>query len=652
MIAARRATALAIVAIVAGLGVLGSPLPAVAAEYTMVSAARYVVDPDERQIAVEVAITFENTTPDPSGQFSVFEVVDLAIQEGAAEVAARDEDGALQVSTDAADGFLSVSVEPRSDVRFGDVAEFTLSYLLADGASPAIRVRPSVVTFPTWSFGTAGEVTVSLPSDVEVRVDGSALAPRRDAGELLLESGEIADPSAWLAVVTASQPAETISLDAGVPLASATVDLRVRAWADDREWGERTLSLLREALPLLEEAIGLDYPRAGPLVVVESLPVAADGGPDEPALGSGEIAVAYDEPPFTVLHQVAHVWISSQLAADLWIREGFASSAAAAVAGQLDVEPPFEPDERAEQLRQAAFPLVSWGVGDSSTEQHAWAQAAAWDVAERLTAAVGADVLRQAWRRMSDGINPYDPLGTEPLLATGVPAPPADSRRLLDQLEAVSGADLGAIFGEAVFDADAAAELPARAEARAAYAHLLEAAGEWGVPDPIRNHMAGWRFGQAQSAMAEARDWLGDRDLLLASIEEAGLTVPQRLRDRYETDGGGPEAREELEAEAAVVTAYRSVLDQQAGEPSFFERVGRLGAGDPAELLADAGTRFSQGDLRAAAGSIEAARAVLASSEVDGIVRLASAVAVLIVVGVLAASAIRRRRASRYTAAP
>ena len=59
------------------------PEPTRAAEYTLASDARYTVHPEAGEITVSVDLQFENTTPDPPGQFSVFDVVDLALQEGA-----------------------------------------------------------------------------------------------------------------------------------------------------------------------------------------------------------------------------------------------------------------------------------------------------------------------------------------------------------------------------------------------------------------------------------------------------------------------------------------------------------------------------------------------------------------------------------------
>ena len=650
---ARRPGLAVILAAVSLFGGLVSGVPiALGAEYAMVTTARYAVDTDAGEIAVEVGVTFENTTPNPSGQFSVFETVELAVQEGAEQVTANDGEGELEVAVTDGDGFEAVAITPREEVRFNEVAEFTVHYVLPDGTNPNVRVRPSLTTFPAWGFGTSGQVAIVLPPDVEVRVDGSELTPIPETSRLLLRSGEIADPTAWLAVVTISQPTNTTTLDAAVPLASATVDLRVRAWSDDAAWAERTLSLVREALPILEAQMGLGFPRVGALVIAESLPGVADGGIGETPGASGEVAVAYDAPPFTILHQVAHVWLDDRLVDERWIAEGFASSVAAAAASELAVDLPFDAAQRMADLEEAAFPLVSWGVGEASAEQEAWAYAASWELATQLTERVGADAVRQAWRRIADGVSPYAPVGDGPATVRGVGAPAADSRRLLDQLEAVNDVELADLFAARVFADDAAAELQARAEARAAFGQLLDAAADWGAPEPIRNHMAGWRFGEAAAAIGETIDWLADRDTLLAAVEDAGLALPQRLRDRYQTDGGGPEAREELEAEAAVVVAYASVLREREAEPSFFERVGRLGSRDPSLLLADARTQFSQGDLAGAAASVEAARATLSSAEADGIVRLASAAAVLLLVVAVAITLIRRRRGSGYTAAP
>jgi hypothetical protein len=636
----------------AGLGLPGGPHLARAAEYTLATVASYDVQPEKKRIAVAVDVTFTNTTPNPAGQFSVFEVVDLAIHNGATNVAARDSRGAMRVTVATRNGVNVASVRPRAPVRYKQKVTFRLTYILPDGAGPDVRVRPSAVVFPAWSFGTSGKVTISLPVDYEVKVDGDELTAVEDGATRRLESGAVADPTSWLARVIAVRPASYTTLNAGVVLSSGTVDLQVRAWNDDPAWGEETLALLSEALPLLEEEIGLDYPRVGPLAVVEVVP-DVPGAISEPALGEGEIAVAFNQPDFTTLHQVAHVWISEQLAGDRWIREGFASQAAAAVAPQLKVALPYDPDTRLRELPDGvAFPLFSWGAGEATAQQDAFGYAASWALAERLAAAVGPDGLRLAWRRIAAGVGAYEPVGDEVPDPSGQPVTPVDTRRLLDQLEAVSGVELGQEFASHVFDEAAAAELPLRAAAREALDQLLVAASDWGAPDPVIADLSAWRFDVAQVAMAQARTWLDGRDELLAAIERAGLTTPDRLRDRYRTSGGGADAQDELDAEVAVVAGYADVRAMLSRTPSVVERVGLLGGEAPSSHLAAAATLFAEGDLRGAAEEVDAARARLAGAAADGLVRVISTAAVLAVLLGLAIVVARRRRPRGYTARP
>lgn len=654
-----RGVALAVlfgILMVAGGLLPGRPDGVRAAEYTMATAATYDVAPDDRQVSVSVKVTFENTTPDPAGQFSLFEVVDLALQEGASAITAGDADGSLTVDTAQKDGFVVATVHPRQGVRYEEQAVFTLEYELDDGAAPNLRIRPSIVAFPVWSFGTSGSVRVTLPDRYEVSVDGNELSAERADGMVTLTSGEIEDPTAWLARLQAIGPSSYQTRTRAVPLTGATVDLQVRAWTDDGAWAEATLNLVASALPLLEERIGLPYPAVGPLEVVES--VATSGERDDEPLGTGtQLEAGYDQPSFVMVHQLAHIWYSGQLAADRWIREGFASLAAAEVAGTLDVEASYDPAARREQLADAAFPLISWGAGDSSEAQDAWAYASAWDVAARVAAEVGSDSLQRAWQRIAADIGPYEPVADDaPALNNAtVPVVAADSRRLLDQLEAVSGADVAAIFAASVFDPDSSALLPERAAARQDFDALVGAADGWGAPDPVTLDMAAWRFDSATERIDEARDWLDDRDALMADAESVGLIVPQRLRDRYQTFGGSADARDELEAERAVVDAYVVALERSNQEPNVVEQLGLLGGPQPADLLADASQLFSEGELRGAAEASAAAQLRLDHALTDGIVRLLAILLVVVVVGLVAYRLARRGRGGSgtdYTAAP
>jgi hypothetical protein len=197
--------------------------------------------------------------------------------------------------------------------------------------------------------------------------------------------------------------------------------------------------------------------------------------------------------------------------------------------------------------------------------------------------------------------------------------------------------------------------LPARAAARAALGDLLERSVDWGTPDPVRLALAGWRFGDAEAAIAEAMDWLTERDALLNDMQAAGLAMPDRLRNEYQTGGGSQAAWDELDAEAAVVATYSQAQQLLDASRSPVQQVGLLGGSQPDALLAEARVLFSGGDLVGAAEASTEARDRLQHAWQDGLVRLVSAVVVAGLLLLMAISLVRRRRHARssgYTARP
>lgn len=619
--------------------------PVRAAEYTMETRAAYVVRPDDGVIDVTVAITFTNTTPDPEGQFSVFDEVKIAIHDEATAVAGEDDEGELDVAVAVENEVNVATVALREDLRYEESTELTVTWTLADSEDPQLRVRPSVVVFPAWGFGTVSEVRVEIPAGYEVRVDGDLLEADGDA----LSSGPIEDPSRWLALVTALRPVDYVHIDANVPLGGGTADLRVRAFADDEAWGQRISALLVEALPLIEEEVGLPYPRIGQLIITETVATGGSGF-GEQLNGGTEIAVAFDQPPFTAVHQVTHVWISPALVESRWLREGLASAVAARVSEALEVELPFDPSERAAELAEGAFPLDAW-TADGGIEGEAYGYAASWAFVEQLEALVGGEAIRTVLARVAGGIGPYQSADVEPdPLPDGVAAPASSltTRSFLDQLETVSGQSVSDAFAERVLTEGDIALLPERAEARAAFDDLVEAGGSWQAPDPVSGAMTAWQFADARTQMEDAAAWLERRDELLAAMQTVRLSAPDRLRQAYRTYGGGPEAVDELEAERAVVEAYTATAAVVTGERAFLERVGLIGGPDPETQLSLANGRFADGDLRGALEAVTEAQRIVASAETGGIVRIASAILVIFLVLALAVLLVRRR--TSYTA--
>ena len=644
----RVAHAGAALALLASILILPRPALAAGAEYRMQTQATYLVQPEKRAVAVSVKVTFTNTTPDPAGKFSVFETVPLALQDGAASPAARDAKGGLKVvlARNNANDVSVATVSLRVPLRYNKSTTFTLTYALPDGGVPSLRVRASAIVFPAWSFGTAGQVRIDLPSAYDVAAAGDRLTASHNGDTTVLQSGAITDPASWLATLTATRPSAFVTVSRSVPMRSGSVDLQVRTWQDDPDWGARTLDLVAKALPRLEAATGVAYAGAGPVVVSESAAVAPAGIGEPAGTTDQGIGVIFDEPAFTTLHQIAHVWITPQFAVDRWIREGLASHYAERIAGELKVKLPYDPAAQRTKLKADAFALSGWQAGETPPRER-FGYAASWALVNQVAKSVGANAVSKVLQRTAAGVDAYQPV------AGGAPAGrprgaivPLDSRRFFDQLEAVSGKPPGELSAASVLAATDLALLPKRTAARARFGQLVVAAGDWGTPAPIRQRLGTWDFDAAMPMIAEASAWLRERDALVARVEAAGLTAPRRLEDRYVESGGAAASKAELDAEGAVATAYTAGLERANRGRSLIERIGLAAGPDPAARLAAANALFAAGDLTGAADAIAEAQRSLDGASTAGWLRVASALIALVgVVALLIVLASRGRRA-------
>ncbi|HYM84376.1 MAG TPA: hypothetical protein VEY67_09525 [Candidatus Dormibacteraeota bacterium] len=665
----RRRAALAIVrplvvaiALVSGLsaGLASAPAEVAAAtpDLTLVTNATYVADPSQARIAVGVDIVAADHKPDTRSFRYYFDGAYLAVLPNTSGF-----------SLTASGAKPSVSVAKRTPeytllhlvfgtrVYYGDSLRLHLAFEMSDrGGSPTrdVRVGQALVQFPVWAFASdatpGSSVTVSIPAGYTIALSAGQLDGPTSAadGSQVLTSGALADPLSFFAYVTADRPGAYATSAFTTSVEGADARIEVDAWPDDAAWGTKVADLFRRGLPALGSSVGLPYPRTDPLVVRESVSRTLGGyaGIFDPA--SGRIDVDYAASPFVILHEASHVWFNGSLLADRWANEAFATYYGGLAAHALGVEG--GPDVLTPDLLKSRIPLNAWGaVGQEPPATEDFAYAATAQLGALIATRAGADGMRRVWAAADARESAYQPAAGPVERSDSV----ADWRALLDLLEERTGQRFDDLWSAWVVRPSDAPLLAQRATARIAYAALLQRAGDWRLPAPVRKAMDAWRFDTAEGLISQAGQVLDAAAEVRAAASAAGLTPPATLRSAFEGDAGFPAAKAEADAELRTIAVFRTAVAARppAGDPIV--ELGLVGS-DPEGESAAARTAFASGDLPTAANDMLAAQAAWLGARdagtrralaIGGIVGLVLAMLLLAIVGMR--SRARRRRLSQ-----
>jgi hypothetical protein len=618
----------------------------------------YEVRPRDELVRVLVNATATDLKPDPpNGRFYYTSGV-MVLLGGAAHFRATAAGKAASVTVrEATKLHTVVEVAFNRSIFYGESTNFSLAFDLPTGAANSqVRVGRSVAAFPVWAMGTpdtpGGSVTISLPPDYALQVDGEALPPReerRDGGSLYRWTS-IPDPVAFALFATADLA--TLGEDSYRDFISTArvgqvrVRITVKAWNDDPAWGRRTSEALTEALPLLGRLIGVEYLGTPRLVARETVPRTIGGyaGTFDTSLPNDEISIAFDADEAVTLHEAAHAWFNRALAQERWFLEGFAEYYGSLAARRLGVEPNrFRVTPR---LRQAAFPLAEWsGLGVEDLRTELFAYAASLETASAIVERAGRSGVTVVFVAMREDEAAYQPkhLTGEPETIAGHPE---DWGYLLDLLEERTGKRYGAIMRRWVVPERDRDLLGQREAARRAYAELLDETGAWEVPETTRAFINRWAFDRVTDEVEEAEEILARRDDLAEASEPLGLALPaDALQSSFE-DGNFRRAMAQAEEVDEALAAYAGARAADDGE-DLFESLGLVGA-DPDAQLQAAAAAFEGGEFDDAATAADAARTTWNGARETGMIRagVAAGGAVVVLGGMGLGLGLRRRRRS------
>ena len=611
---------------------------AAAPDLTIVSDARYEVQPEQRRIRVTLDLVLANHLEDTVTRRYYFDRAFLAVLPNTSNFAFSWEGtGApeVHISEKTAD-YTLLRLDLGQRLFAGKSTTYQLRFDLVDpGGEPTrdVRVGDTLVSFPVWAFATdetpGGSVQVVFPSGFQVEVEaGEIPEPTTDAdGQVIFQTAELDQPLDFFAYMVADRPG-AYSERTVTTLIDVPVQLRIRGWPDDPAWSERVGDLVSRALPVLSSRIGLGWPREGGLVVQEAASRSTGGyaGLFDPS--EGLIEVAYYADDFVVLHEAAHAWFNGGLLADRWANEAFASYYGLRVAELLGV--PAEGDELTPELRDSGLPLNEWGpIGRESTDTEDFAYAASLFLAEQIAERAGEDVLQDVWADAAGGVGAYQPPAPEAALEPESVDGPPDWRGLLDLLEKHDSDSYDDLWRRWVARDSDIAPLDERLAARERYDQVVEVAGDWQLPKLVRDAMRSWRFTTATDLLDRATAVLGQRAEIESAAASSGLTPPPNLEEAFSLADGFDTAALEATAELETIARYDAATATRPAEPNPLQVLGMWEATPEADL-ARSRDLFAAGDLASSNDAAEAAAIVWVSAEDVGRGRLVSIVALML----------------------
>lgn len=627
---------------------------AVADPLAVVTRATYDLFPTEHRVAVTVEGTATSNMPDSAEGRYFYDTVPLAVQPEAANFAASGEGGApLEVRVvEQTEEFIALEITLSRPIFYQESYAFRLTFDLADPGGDPYRwlvITSNFVSIPIWAYGTrenpGSSVTVNVPGEYRASVElGEMRMLPGDDRAVSLRAEDVPDPLEFFSHVTVERRVALIlERDFTVQLDEGEAQIRLRAWEDDVAWADSVQETLTVGLPLLVEAIGLDYPISSALTVREGI----SGWLDDYAGIYDElnrtIEMRPEAEPFVTLHEAAHIWFNSNLLDERWIAEGFASyygdttaSAAGFPVEAFDIDSP---------LLELRIPLNEWAEpGDADVLREGFGYAASQHAANEIAALAGAEGLRTVWRAIAADELAYQPVGAR-RPDTNASATSEPWQRLLDLLEERTDAAYVSIWEEWVVTPDEEELLEERAPAREAYAELETAAGDWQLPRSMRLLMDAWQFADALKVIGDGHDVLDAWARLEERAAEVGLEPGRDVELRFE-DGSMIGALGEARARLEALDVLDSGAERLARPSHLLEQIGLLGR-EPEALLEGAFAAFTESDEERAIELARDAVAVRDAAGDEGRGRVAVAAGAALVADVLVVALLWHGRGAR-----
>ena len=591
-------------AVLLPLVVMGSSTPVAAADgLSYRSTTTYSLDAQAGVVHVLAEISLTNTIPDRvEGNFinrRYFTGFSLPVPVGVTAAVATTANGrALNLVPRLIEGngrFYVFDIDLASNLFYNQTANVRVAYDIT-GLPPRSenqsRVNNAYASFTAFGIGDDGKVTVRIivPPGFEVETFGSDYEITEELGNTVYTATNIPNPEEFDIFVSARNDAGLVENTVETPDGD---EFLLRTWPGDDEWLEFMTTQIQDGVPALSDAIGQPWPIDETLEVRQAYTPYLYGYAGWFSAADNEIEVGEDLDAEVMLHELSHAWFNDNWFTDRWVSEGFAQ-----VYSNLIVEQtggtPIEPDTpRSNDVGKVR--LYDWGspnFTDGADEVEDYGYNASYWLVQQLIDEIGEDKMREVLAAVAERTVPY--VGEGPAESIDVST---DWRRLLDLLEEVGGSkEAIGLLEEYVITELQEDLLAERAEAREAYAQLMDDGGEWAPPLVVRRRMSAWSFSSATKLMEEAQDVLALRDELDEKAGELGTSYPDTFETDYQAvDKNFDEVAAAVQEQIDTADRVLAAVAADAQEDGVFDQVGLIGTDLPT-LLDEAKAAFAEGD--------------------------------------------------------
>ena len=517
-------------AVVVAASLLGQP--ALADEGLATGAtSRYVLDPKATTVEGTVTIDLRNVTPNQGSFYYFYDAFGVPVPAGAENVRARSGGGSLPVSLRATeDPSTKLARISFPNLLYGRSRNIVLTFDVP-GEKPrskdSTRVGPGYATFAVYGVGDAGRNTVEVVAPSSMTFDATNdQFTSEEQGSTTTHTTTATDSEggSW-AVVSLRDPEQAdekpVDVD-GVPLL-------LNGFKDDPRWADFVAEQVTVGLPALEELVGTPWPGGLERIREDASPSLRgyDGWFDP---SDDEIVIGEQFDADLIFHELSHAWLSGERFDQRWVSEGLAQVLAERTVLATGGDPARHPS--VSRRSDDAVALNDWegNASSRSADVDAYAYPAAYAATRALLADLEGEELADVVGAGLRGERAYDPAGTK-----DTDGGRTSWSRWLDLLESRGGVtDAPDVFSRWVLTSEQRAQLAPRKEARAAYATIDEADGEWLPPEGLRDAMTAWDFDRASSV----RGKIEGLDEAARSVQDAaataGVDVPAPVREAYE----------------------------------------------------------------------------------------------------------------------